>query len=89
MTSQPASSSASTSGIERGPLRDAERRRGDTVSTGSTAGGHAWQDVGHYPATYRQPNGGAFAVAVNAWLDWHLKGDVGEQDVPRVELRLV
>ncbi len=36
---------------------------------------HAWQDVGHYPATYRQPNGGAFAIAVNAWLDWHLKGD--------------
>ena len=36
---------------------------------------HAWQDVGHYPATYRQPNGGAFAVAVTAWLDWHLKGD--------------
>jgi hypothetical protein len=36
---------------------------------------HAWQDVGHYPATYRQPNGGAFAVAVNAWLDWYLKGD--------------
>ena len=37
---------------------------------------HAWQDVGHYPATFRQPNGGAFAVAVNAWLDWHLKKDV-------------
>ena len=36
----------------------------------------AWQDVGHYPATYREPNGGAFAVAVNAWLDWHLKGDI-------------
>ena len=36
---------------------------------------HAWQDVGHYPATYRQPNGGAFAVAVTAWLDWHLKGE--------------
>jgi hypothetical protein len=35
----------------------------------------AWQDVGHYPATFRQPNGGAFAVAVNAWLDWQLKGD--------------
>jgi len=35
----------------------------------------AWQDVGHYPATFRKPNGGAFAVAVNAWLDWHLKGD--------------
>ena len=36
---------------------------------------NAWQDVGHYPATFRQPNGGAFAVAVNAWLDWHHKGD--------------
>ena len=35
----------------------------------------AWQDVGHSPATYRHPNGGAFAVATNAWLDWHLKGD--------------
>jgi hypothetical protein len=35
----------------------------------------AFQDVGHYPATYREPNGGAFAVLVNAWLKWHLKGD--------------
>lgn len=35
----------------------------------------AHQDVGHYPATYRQPNGGAFAKAVGAWLKWHLKGD--------------
>jgi hypothetical protein len=35
----------------------------------------AYQDVGHYPATFRQPNGGAYAVAVNAWLDWQLKGD--------------
>jgi hypothetical protein len=35
----------------------------------------AFQDVGHYPATYREPNGGAFAVLVNAWLQWHLKGD--------------
>jgi dienelactone hydrolase len=35
----------------------------------------AFQDVGHYPATYRQPHGGAFAVAVEAWLDWTLKGD--------------
>jgi hypothetical protein len=35
----------------------------------------AYQEVGHYPGTYRQPNGGAYAVAVNAWLDWHLKGD--------------
>jgi hypothetical protein len=34
----------------------------------------AWQDVGHYPATYRQPHGGAFAVAATAWLDWQLKG---------------
>jgi len=35
----------------------------------------AFQDVGHYPATYRQPHGGAFALAVEAWLDWTLKGD--------------
>jgi hypothetical protein len=35
----------------------------------------AYQDVGHYPATYRQPNGGAFARAVGGWLKWHLKGD--------------
>jgi len=35
----------------------------------------AFQDVGHYPATYREPNGGAFAVLVNAWLSWQLKGD--------------
>ena len=35
----------------------------------------AYQDVGHYPATYREPNGGAFAVAVSAWLEWQLRGD--------------
>jgi len=35
----------------------------------------AYQDVGHYPGTFREPNGGAYAVAVNAWLDWHLKDD--------------
>jgi hypothetical protein len=34
----------------------------------------AYQDVGHYPATYRQPHGGAYAAAVEAWLDWQLKG---------------
>jgi len=51
---------------------------------------HAWQDVGHYPATFRQPNGGAFAVAVNAWLDWHLKGGSGGQpDVRGPRLRVV
>jgi hypothetical protein len=33
------------------------------------------QDVGHYPATFRQPHGGAFGVAAVAWLQWHLKGD--------------
>src|SRR5687767_2845260 len=33
----------------------------------------AYQDVGHYPATYRQPNDGAFARAVGAWLKWQLK----------------
>jgi hypothetical protein len=31
------------------------------------------QDVGHYPGTYRQPNGGDFAVAAVGWLDWQLK----------------
>ena len=36
---------------------------------------HAWQPVGHYPATYREPNGGAFAQAAAAWLNWQLKGD--------------
>jgi len=35
----------------------------------------AYQDVGHYPATFREPNGGAFAVAVSAWLKWQLRGD--------------
>jgi hypothetical protein len=35
----------------------------------------AFQDVGHYPATYRQPHGGAFVLAVEAWLDWTPKGD--------------
>ena len=35
----------------------------------------AYQAVGHYPATYRQPNGGAFAQAVGNWLKWQLKGD--------------
>ena len=31
--------------------------------------------IGHYPATYRNPNGGDFAVAALAWLKWQLKGD--------------
>ncbi len=29
---------------------------------------------GHYPATYREDNGGDFAIAATAWLDWQLKG---------------
>jgi len=33
------------------------------------------QDVGHYPATFRQPNGGAYAVVAVAWLKWHLRSD--------------
>jgi hypothetical protein len=33
------------------------------------------RNVGHYPATYREPNGGAFAVAGVAWLKWRLEGD--------------
>ncbi len=30
---------------------------------------------GHYPATYREPNGGDFAIAAVAWLKWQLKVD--------------
>ncbi len=33
------------------------------------------QDVGHYPATFLQPYGGAWGTAAVAWLKWHLKGD--------------
>jgi hypothetical protein len=33
------------------------------------------RDAGPYPATYRQPHGGAFASAGVAWLQWQLKGD--------------
>jgi dienelactone hydrolase len=33
------------------------------------------RDVGHYPATYREPRGGAFAAVGAAWLKWQLKGD--------------
>ncbi len=33
------------------------------------------RDVGHYPATYREPRGGAFAQAGAAWLQWQLLGD--------------
>jgi hypothetical protein len=37
---------------------------------------HAHEDVGHYPATYRQPNGGDFAKVAGSWLKWQLKGDL-------------
>ena len=30
---------------------------------------------GHYPATFREPNGGDFAIAAVAWLKWQLKND--------------
>jgi hypothetical protein len=33
------------------------------------------RDVGHYPATYLEPRGGAFGEAASAWLKWQLKGD--------------
>lgn len=33
------------------------------------------REVGHYPATYREPRGGAFAQAGVAWLKWQLMGD--------------
>lgn len=32
--------------------------------------------IGHYPATYREPNGGDFAIAGVAWLKWQLKDDM-------------
>ncbi len=35
-------------------------------------GNRSW---GHYPATYREPDGGDFARAVSAWLQWQLKQD--------------
>ena len=35
----------------------------------------ASQDVGHYPATFRQPHGGAFGAAAVSWLKWQLKAD--------------
>ena len=35
------------------------------------------RNVGHYPATYREPHGGAFGAAGVAWLNWQLKGDAG------------
>jgi hypothetical protein len=38
------------------------------------------QDVGHYPATFRQPNGGAYGVSAVAWLKWQLKGDASAAD---------
>ena len=31
--------------------------------------------MGHYPATFRQPNGGAYGTAAVAWLKWTLQGD--------------
>ena len=62
--------------INGGPSDQAHARAAAGYESVKTAiAVHAWQDVGHYPATFRQPNGGAFAVAVNAWLDWHLKQD--------------
>lgn len=33
------------------------------------------REVGHYPATYLEPRGGAFGEVASAWLAWQLKGD--------------
>lgn len=33
------------------------------------------REVGHYPATFLDPRGGAWGAAVSAWLKWQLKGD--------------
>jgi hypothetical protein len=35
----------------------------------------ATRDFGHYPATYREPRGGAFATVAVAWLKWRLHND--------------
>jgi hypothetical protein len=34
-----------------------------------------FKEIGHYPATYREPNGGDFGQAGVAWPKWQLKGD--------------
>jgi hypothetical protein len=34
-----------------------------------------YKGYGHYPATYREPNGGDFAAASVAWLKWQLMDD--------------
>jgi len=33
------------------------------------------REVGHYPATFLEPRGGAWGLAASAWLNWQLKGD--------------
>ena len=33
------------------------------------------RDVGHYPATFLDPRGGAWGQAASPWLKWQLKGD--------------
>lgn len=33
------------------------------------------REVGHYPATFLDPRGGAWGEAASAWLKWQLKGD--------------
>jgi hypothetical protein len=35
----------------------------------------ASRDVGHWPATFQDKNGGAYGVAAVAWLKWQPKGD--------------
>lgn len=35
----------------------------------------ASQDVGHYPATFLEPHGGAWGEVAVAWLNWQMKGD--------------
>ena len=33
------------------------------------------REVGHYPATFLEPRGGAWGEVTSAWLKWHLKDD--------------
>ena len=69
----------------RSPYRESEFR-----SDTERAGGSRSRDVGHYPATYRQPNGGDFAKVAGSWLKWQLKGDADRgEDVCRIVMRSV
>ena len=43
---------------------------------------------GHYPATYREDNGGDFAKATVAWLKWQLNGDTPSSEMFKAPYKL-